>query len=403
MVVSCSFQHYPPLSLYIHLPWCVKKCPYCDFNSHSIGQAAVPARAYIGALLKDLEFSLPSVDSRTVNSIFIGGGTPSLFPAESLDSLLSALDTRLSLAPDIEITLEANPATIDAGRFRDFRETGINRLSIGVQSFNDIVLTKLGRIHDAATAHAAIEAAKTAGFRRVNLDMMYGLPGQIAGEAQEDIRQVIAHDAVHLSWYQLTIEPNTLFYKTRPDLPDEDLIWDMQESGLELLSGNEYRQYEISAFAKPGFECRHNLNYWQYGDYLGIGAGAHSKLTSLSENRIYRYARHRLPERYMQTAGTQRAITETRIPDTDEVILEFMMNALRLTKGFDCNLFTQRTGLPLETILPAVSRAVEKGWIERHQQAIRATTTGRNFLNDLLQYFSPGSDQFLRFSGVRPS
>ncbi len=391
-MAAFSFEHYPPLSLYVHLPWCVKKCPYCDFNSHGIGLDSFPEDKYVESLIKDLEFSLPVLEDRPITSIFIGGGTPSLFSAESLERLLSALAARMSLVADVEITLEANPGTVDAARFQAFREIGINRLSIGVQSFNNLMLQRLGRIHDAETAHAAIEAAKAAGFQRINLDIMYCLPGQDAAGAMADIRQAIAHGPVHLSRYQLTIEPNTLFYKDRPVLPDEEVLWEMQESGRKLLADCDYAHYEISASAKPGFECRHNLNYWQYGDYLGIGAGAHSKLTDLSANRIYRFVRHRMPDRYMQLVGDKAAISETKTPDQQEIILEFMMNALRLNKGFTPDLFTARTGLPLQVIDTTLGHARTKGWIECDSHTVRASAKGRNFLNDLLQCFMPVAD-----------
>jgi oxygen-independent coproporphyrinogen-3 oxidase len=389
-----KFSQVPPLSMYVHLPWCVKKCPYCDFNSHAADHAVFPEAAYVDALIRDLEFELPALEGRRITSIFIGGGTPSLFSAEELDRLFTALRTNMVLSGEVEITLEANPGTYDAGRFRAYRDIGINRLSIGVQSFNDRMLTRLGRIHDAGTAGDAVRAAADAGFERINLDLMYGLPGQTVAEALADVNRAIDYGTVHLSWYQLTIEPNTVFYKQRPELPEPDAIWEMQEAGQNLLAGAGYRQYEVSAYAREGYQCRHNLNYWEFGDYLGLGAGAHGKLTDVAGNAVYRLVRHRLPESYMRLAGQQQVITNSKTLTEEEVILEFMMNALRLNEGFDTALFRDRTGLPVELIEARINRAVTREWLEWHATVIKPTAAGRNYLNDLLMYFMPDGEMY---------
>jgi len=385
-------NHLPPLSLYVHLPWCIKKCPYCDFNSHGTGHDPFPEAGYVDALIRDLEFELHSMRDRQITSIFIGGGTPSLFSAEALQRLFSAIRSRTTLSADIEITLEANPGTVESRRFHAYREIGINRLSVGVQSFNDRMLQRLGRIHDAKTAGEAIRTATTAGFERINLDLMYGLPDQTIAQAMDDIGQAIDFAPVHLSWYQLTIEPNTVFYKEQPVLPEQDTIWEMQEAGQAMLGDTGHQQYEISAYARPGYQCRHNLNYWEFGDYLGLGAGAHGKLTVAAEDTIYRYARHRLPERYMQLAGQPQVITEQKKLTQEDIVLEFMMNTLRLTDGFTSTLFTERTGLPLALVEAQFNQLVTKGWLERHNTVVKPTHAGQNYLNDLLQYFMPATE-----------
>lgn len=377
----------PPLSLYIHLPWCIKKCPYCDFNSHATNHAAFPEQNYIDALIRDLDFELAAVLGRQIHTIFIGGGTPSLFSAESLQHLFSAIRSRLDVANDAEITLEANPGTFEAARFQAYREIGINRLSIGIQSFNDQMLTRLGRIHDAATANAAIQIAKSAGFELINLDLMYGLPGQTPSQAMDDLIHGIELAPAHLSWYQLTIEPNTVFYKHPPPLPEDDQICDIQQAGQSMLSTAGLAQYEISAYAQNEKQCRHNLNYWMFGDYLGIGAGAHGKLTEPGENTIFRYVRHRLPERYIELAGRSDVITEKRQLHQADRTLEFMMNVLRLNDGFEHGCFNSRTGLPLDVIENQLEAARAAGWLETLNGISRPTAAGRNFLNDLLQCF----------------
>jgi putative oxygen-independent coproporphyrinogen III oxidase len=380
-------DQYPPLSLYVHLPWCIKKCPYCDFNSHATDNSSFPEQAYIAALIRDLDQEVPKVQGRKIHSIFIGGGTPSLFSAASLQTLLAAIRDRLSLAADIEITLEANPGTIEAARFEAYRDIGINRLSIGVQSFNDQMLVRLGRIHDAARAVDAIRIARSAGFELINIDLMYGLPGQSLAQALDDLNQGIEQATVHLSWYQLTIEPNTVFYKNPPVVPEEDQIWDIQQAGQQSLATAGLHQYEISAYSNPDKQCRHNLNYWQFGDYVGIGAGAHGKLTDPGVDGIFRYVRHRLPDRYIELAGLANVITETRQLHPADLILEYMMNALRLNDGFEHRDFSARTGLSLAVIRDQLEAAHTAGWLVTRDATTRPTPAGRNFLNDLLHCF----------------
>jgi putative oxygen-independent coproporphyrinogen III oxidase len=387
-----TFQITPPTSLYIHLPWCIKKCPYCDFNSHTTHDGQFPEQAYIDALIRDLEFIKPELGQRQISSIFIGGGTPSLFSAQAMKTLLTAIECRLELTNDIEITLEANPGAVDVERFKAFRECGFNRISIGIQSFNNAMLKRLGRVHDGAAAFNAIGVAQSAGFNEINLDLMYGLPQQRADEAMDDLMQATAYDPVHLSWYQLTIEPNTVFYKQTPTLPSDDDIWDIQEQGKKLLTSAGYQNYEISAYAKPGHQCKHNLNYWNFGDYIGIGAGAHSNITDVNKGQLVRYVRHRLPERYIELAGKNSVITETKILNKEDVILEFMMNVLRLTEGFSTSLFEHRSGLKYDYIHAAVVAAERQGWLQTNDTHIRPTILGQNYLNDVLQYFMPETD-----------
>jgi oxygen-independent coproporphyrinogen-3 oxidase len=376
----------PPLSLYVHLPWCVRKCPYCDFNSHALrGEPAEPA--YIAALLRDLEYDLPRVYGRMVRTIFIGGGTPSLFSPEAIEQLLSGIRARIGVAPDAEITLEANPGTFDTGRFRGFRQAGVNRLSIGVQSFDDAKLAALGRIHDGRQARAAAEGARVAGFENFNLDLMYGLPGQTGEQALADVRSAIELDPTHLSVYQLTIEPNTRFHTDPPPLPDDDALWDMQERIQAELAQSGYVQYEVSAYAKAGFACRHNLNYWQFGDYLGIGAGAHAKLSDA--DTVTRLWKVKHPDDYLAHAGTARALGgETRVAEPDRPF-EFMLNALRLTDGFEPQLYRERTGLALAAIEPQLAHAASRGLLQHTTARVRATPLGRRFLNDLVAAFLP--------------
>ncbi|HKK16933.1 MAG TPA: radical SAM family heme chaperone HemW [Gammaproteobacteria bacterium] len=393
MTALLTFRDSIPLSLYVHLPWCVRKCPYCDFNSHETGDLQKRETAYVNALVRDLESALPVIWGRPVNTIFIGGGTPSLFSPESLNRLLQALQARLNFYPGIEITMEANPGTAEAGKFRNFRQAGINRLSIGVQSFNNEHLHKLGRIHDAAEAQDAVQMAKDAGFEDINIDIMYGLPGQSREQALGDLQQAVELEPAHVSWYQLTIEPNTVFYARPPRLPDDERIWEMQQSGQQLLAQQGYRQYEISAYARDGYQCLHNLNYWQFGDYLGIGAGAHSKLTDVSAGKVIREARHRMPERYMELAGSGAAIAERKQLDRDDLQLEFMMNCLRLTGGVHPSLFMQRTGLPLSEAGLHLQQAESRGLVEWDIERLKPTEKGLQYLNDLLQYFMPENEQ----------
>lgn len=382
-----TFHENPPLSLYIHLPWCVKKCPYCDFNSHEFSPTGFEEENYIEALIRDLDSELPRIWGRTINTVFIGGGTPSLFSPESLDKLLSAIRARLNIHPAIEITLEANPGTAEAEKFRLFREIGINRLSLGVQSFNDKHLKALGRIHDAAQAHHAIELAQEAGFENYNIDLMFGLPGQSISDALDDLDKAVTHSPTHLSWYQLTIEPNTVFNSRPPTLPNDDDIWSMQEQGQSFLEAKGLKQYEISAYAKDKHPAQHNLNYWQFGDYLGIGAGAHGKITNVAERKIERYTRHKIPKRYIELAGTNAVITETRALVRDELALEFVMNAFRLTEGVPAQLFSERTGLTLKSAERELLLAEERGLIEWQLNKLKPSPKGIRYLNELLEIF----------------
>ena len=368
----------PPLALYVHIPWCVRKCPYCDFNSHE-RPGALPEGEYLASLFRDIEHHLPAVWGRRIVSVFIGGGTPSLFSPESIDALLSGVRARLQVEPHAEITLEANPGTVEAARFRGFREAGVNRISIGVQSFDDRMLARLGRIHSAAEARKAVDAA-LASFDNVNLDLMYGLPGQTAAMARADLDQAIACGVPHLSAYQLTIEPNTVFYSRPPELPEHDAAADMQLAAEQALGAGGYEHYETSAFARPGQRCRHNLNYWEFGDYLGIGAGAHGKISF--PDRITRHERAKQPREYMERAGSvEKAVPPAELP------FEFMLNALRLVEGFDVRLFGERTGLPLSLIEAELSGAESRGLLARDWKRIRPTERGQRFLNELLEEF----------------
>ncbi len=375
----------PPLSLYIHYPWCVRKCPYCDFNSHEARQQT-PDQAYADALIADLEQALPLVWGKRIHSIFFGGGTPSLIDPGVLDDLLARIRMLLPLTAQAEITLEANPGTVEAGRFAAFKAAGVNRLSLGIQSFNDIHLKALGRIHDASEAHHAVELAlSTVG--NVNLDLMYALPRQSMEEALLDIRTAISYAPTHLSAYHLTLEPNTAFHHSPPPLPDDDTSAAMQEAIENELAAAGYQHYETSAFAQPGKQCRHNRNYWEFGDYLGIGAGAHSKLTL--PDRIIRQARTKHPNAYLKGIQSNTHIESERTLSREDLGFEFMMNALRLTDGFALQLFEERTGLPPETIAPALAEAEHKRLLQRHGNQIAPTLQGQRFLNELLQLFLP--------------
>lgn len=373
----------PPLSLYVHFPWCVKKCPYCDFNSHE-ARGGIPEADYVAALIADLEQSLPAIWGRPVVSVFIGGGTPSLLSPKSVDALLSAFRARLPLLPEAEITLEANPGTVDAERFAGYRAAGVNRLSLGVQSFNPRHLAALGRIHDEREAHRAADAALRH-FDNINLDMMYALPEQTPEEAHADIRAAAAFGTPHLSAYHLTLEPSTPFFHKPPQLPGPDLAADMQDMVEETLAYHGYGHYEVSAFARPRAECRHNLNYWQFGDYLGIGAGAHGKISL--PHRIVREMRHRHPQAYMQGVAAGNPVQETRQVSPEELPFEFMMNALRLVEGFPVRLFQERTGLPLDVVHPKLAEAGRRGLLAMTAERISPTGHGRRFLNDLLEMF----------------
>jgi oxygen-independent coproporphyrinogen-3 oxidase len=377
------FDVLPPLALYVHIPWCVKKCPYCDFNSHE-RTGELPEKEYLRVLFSNLESLLPSVWGRKIQSVFIGGGTPSLFSASSIDELLSAIRARLPVEPDAEITLEANPGTAEAGRFRGYRDAGVNRVSLGVQSFDDAKLAALGRIHSADEARRAIALALET-FGNVNIDLMYGLPRQTEAEARADLEEGVRFGTPHLSAYQLTIEPNTVFYSQRPPLPEHDACADMQAMVEELLRQHGFQHYETSAFARPGFRCRHNLNYWEFGDYLGIGAGAHGKLSFA--DRVTRHEQVKPPRDYL--AGRERA---ERKVEARELPFEFMLNALRLVEGFSPGLFSGRTGLPLVTIGAKLEQAEKNGLLERTPERIGPTERGRRFLNDLTALFLPAHE-----------
>ena len=378
------FDALPPLSLYIHIPWCVRKCPYCDFNSHE-RSGELPEGEYLAALFRDLEALLPSVWGRRVHSIFIGGGTPSLFSAKSIDALLAGVRARLTVEPEAEVTLEANPGTAEAGRFRGYRDAGVNRLSLGVQSLQDTKLRALGRIHSADEARRAVEMAQAA-FDNVNIDLMYGLPGQSEVEARGDIEAGVALGTPHFSAYQLTIEPNTVFYSKRPALPEHDACADMQKMVEETLARAGFEHYETSAFARPGRRCRHNLNYWEFGDYLGIGAGAHGKLSFA--DRVARHEQMKQPREYLKSASN----AQNRTVAVAELPFEFMLNALRLVEGFPPGLFAARTGLAATVIEPKLRDAEKKGLLERSADRVRPTERGRAFLNDLIELFLPAQE-----------
>jgi oxygen-independent coproporphyrinogen-3 oxidase len=371
----------PPLGLYIHVPWCVRKCPYCDFNSHTF-TGDLPEQDYLEAMLEDLRHDLPLVRARPVSTVFIGGGTPSLMSPAFYHTLFRRLGELVTFSPDAEITLEANPGTVEQARFRGFRDAGINRLSIGIQSFNPQQLQRLGRIHDDREAHHAIESAFRAGFDNINLDLMHGLPEQTPQQALADLDAALSWQPPHLSWYQLTLEPNTEFYSRPPVLPEDDSLWAIWQAGRERLAGAGFRDYEVSAWARPGEASRHNLNYWTFGDYLAIGAGAHGK-ASLASGEIIRYWKTRQPDAYLKRIGSRTAGTQT--VDADERPLEFMMNALRLQEGVDESLFSARTGLPLATIAAILEALRNEGLLETHR--LQATERGRQFLNSVLERF----------------
>jgi oxygen-independent coproporphyrinogen-3 oxidase len=381
-----QFAALPPLSLYIHLPWCVRKCPYCDFNSFE-PRGEIPEQAYVSALVADLEFALPLVWGRRVHTVFFGGGTPSLFSAVAIDAILAAVRARLPLEPDAEITLEANPGTFEAQKFRDFRAAGVNRLSIGIQSFDPRHLKALGRIHDDAEARAAIAIARE-NFENFNLDVMYALPEQSVAEAEADIAAAVACAAPHVSAYHLTLEPNTWFHKHPPRLPDDDTAAAMQDAVETRLAAAGYEHYETSAYALPGRRCRHNLNYWSFGDYLGIGAGAHSKISL--PGRVLRQMRWRQPRDYLERAPAGTAVQDEHDVAAQDLPFEFMMNALRLTDGFPPALFAERTGLSLTAALPELDEGERRGLLARTHERIAPTARGRRFLNDLLQIFLRG-------------
>ena len=377
----------PPLSLYVHLPWCVRKCPYCDFNSHQ-QRGELPFAAYVDALLADLDHDLPLAWGRTVRTVFFGGGTPSLFPPAAIDAFLQQASSRLRFAPDCEITLETNPGTAEHGRFEGYRAAGVNRLSFGIQSFDDGCLQRLGRIHDSREAVAAVRLAQDAGFDNFNLDLMYALPGQTLAMAEDDVARAIALQPAHVSHYQLTLEPNTLFSARPPaGIPEHDAAWDMQEHCQAQLAAAGYAQYEVSAYAREGRQCAHNLNYWHFGDYLGIGAGAHGKLTLGAEQAILRRWKLKHPTAYLANAGTEAGIGGDERIDPPRRPFDYMLNALRLNDGFALAEFEARTGLPRSAISGELGEALARGWIETDGERVVPTELGRRFTNDVIELF----------------
>lgn len=379
-----------PLSLYIHIPWCVQKCPYCDFNSHAL-KHEIPEEEYVTALIKDLDADIQHFNlnngsnKRKLHSIFIGGGTPSLFSAKAIDSLLSQVLSRFTYEQSIEITLEANPGTVEADKFIGFAKAGVSRLSIGVQSFESDKLIKLGRIHDNEQAKRAAELAQTCGVKSFNLDLMHGLPNQTVENALDDLKQAIALKPDHLSWYQLTIEPNTAFHSKPPKLPQDETLWDIQEQGIALLAEAGYQQYEISAYSKAGKQSQHNVNYWQFGDYLGIGCGAHGKITDVETQKIYRTVKVKHPKGYLDTSRV--ALDHLIEVDTTELTFEFMMNQLRLHKAFTLEHFESSTGLDKAQILPTLNKAKDKQLLTESDNGWQVSLLGQRYLNDLLEMF----------------
>ena len=378
----------PPLSLYVHLPWCVRKCPYCDFNSHAAGDE-LPADAYVDALLRDLEQDLPLVWGRTVQSVFFGGGTPSLFTARQVETMIIGFRGLLNIAPGAEVTLEANPGTTEYDSFSAYREAGVNRISLGVQSFDDGLLKAIGRIHGRSEIEQAIESIARAGLENYNLDLMYALPGQSVELAVEDIRLALAAGPTHLSHYQLTLEPNTVFHASPPVLPNEDAAWEMQQACASHVSDAGMENYEISAWCRPGRACRHNLNYWEYGDFLGIGAGAHGKLTLPAEGAVRRLIRQRHPRTWMEGAVRGDSIVENRVVDSGERVFEFFLNQLRLRGGVRKSMFTPRTGLSWKSVEDRVEELVARGLLEERDERLVPTETGWRFVNEIQAVFLP--------------
>jgi oxygen-independent coproporphyrinogen-3 oxidase len=383
-----TFTAPPPLALYVHLPWCLRKCPYCDFNSHEV-KDGFPQYDYVDALIQDLEHELPRVWGRKINSMFIGGGTPSLFAPEAIDGLLSSIRARVPLLPDAEITLEANPGTVEQGRFAEYRAAGVNRLSIGVQSFQPDLLERIGRVHGPREAIRAAEQAHAAGFDSFNLDLMFGLPGQSPAAAQKDVATAIDLEPGHISYYQLTIEPNTYFHKHEPVLPDDDSIWRMQVDAQAVLARRGFAQYEVSAYARSGKRCKHNLNYWTFGDYVGIGAGAHGKVTDVNARRIRRTWKVKNPRDFVAGVPRVTHVGGDNAVLPRDVVAEFMMNALRLVDGFDLRLFPERAGLPLAVTEAALREAERRELAQRVDGRCLPTERGQRYLNDLLQLFLP--------------
>ena len=381
-----TFTALPPLSLYVHLPWCVRKCPYCDFNSYE-ARGPLADIEYVDAVLRDLRSELPNVQGRHVQTVFIGGGTPSLFSAVAIQRLLRGLAADLTLARGAEITLEANPGAVDAARFAAFRAAGVNRLSIGIQSLRDDRLRALGRVHDSREARRAVELARTAGFTNINLDFMYALPNDDSAGALADLEQAVELAPTHLSWYQLTLEPNTAFDRRPPPLPADETVAEIETRGRELLAAAGFVRYEISAYSRAQSECAHNLNYWRFGDYLGIGAGAHGKITLPAMQAIERRAKTRNPRTYMETVGAPAACNAQRLTEPRAIAVEFLLNALRLLEGVPQEWFVERAGLRIEAIAAPRREAVDRGWLANEPDRLRATPAGREVLNRLLELF----------------
>ena len=378
----------PPLALYVHIPWCIRKCPYCDFNSHA-ATPELPEQDYVAAVLADLELDLIHVHGRQLESIFFGGGTPSLFSAQALQALLQGIEQRIRFSPNIEITLEANPGTFEQEKFAAYRALGINRLSIGIQSFQDSKLQALGRVHSAAEAVNAVEMARRAGFSNFNLDLMHGLPNQSPEEALADLQTAIDLSPTHLSWYQLTMEPNTVFWSKPPLLPEDDVLWDIQEEGQALLAQHGFIQYEVSAYARSATVAQHNMNYWSFGDFIGVGAGAHGKLSD-PQGRIQRTWKTRQPSDYLNPEKPFLAGSTLLV--ADDLPFEFLMNALRLTDGVELKLFSQRTGLPITVLQDGLAQAHQRGLLSSNPERLAASAQGQLFLNDLLQIFLTNND-----------
>jgi oxygen-independent coproporphyrinogen-3 oxidase len=382
-----AFTALPPLALYVHLPWCIAKCPYCDFNSFEAGKGGFDDDAYVSALLRDLDAEAPLAQGRALASVFIGGGTPSLFSGAAISRLLAGVRARLDLDASVEVTLEANPGAVEASRFAEYRAAGVNRLSIGVQSLRAEQLARLGRVHGPDEAARAIELARSAGFSSFNVDLMYGLPDDDVDGALADLRGALAHEPPHLSWYQLTLEPNTAFHRKPPPLPAEHVVLEIERQGRELLAARGFRRYEVSAYERNGRHCEHNLNYWRFGDYLGIGAGAHGKITLRAEHAIERRAKTRSPRTYQSTAGSAAAVAVERIEDARQVAVEFLMNALRLPDGVPFALFEERAGQPVGTIAEPLHEARARGWLADESERLRPTGAGLEVLNRLLALF----------------
>jgi len=386
-VAGLHFDKLPPLSLYVHLPWCVRKCPYCDFNSYE-ARGALPDLEYVAALLRDLRGELAYAQGRAIETIYFGGGTPSLFSSAAIARLLEGARAEGAIAAHAEITLEANPGAVDAARFVAFRHAGVNRLSIGIQSFRNDKLRALGRVHDAGQAEAAVATARGAGFSNLNLDLMYGLPGDDVAGAVADLERAIALAPEHLSWYQLTLEPNTAFERRPPALPDDDVVARIEEQGRALLAAHGYERYEVSAYARRGRRSQHNLNYWQFGDYLGIGAGAHGKITLPAAGEIARRAKTRNPRTYLEQAGSAAATSEERVATRPQAALEFLMNALRVLDGTPVEMFEARAGQPAAAIGAARAAAIARGWLSAEPDRLCATPAGAEKLNRLLELFA---------------